>query len=183
MPNYRRWHTGTMYFFTIVTRGRQPLFAADSARAMLRQAIELTARDRPWGMTAMVLLPDHMHMLWRLDEADTDYSVRIRVLKDRFTRAFLAAGGTEAEVPAGQARHRLRGVWQRRFWEHTIRDAKDFRMHLDYIHANPVKHCLTQRPRDWPWSSFGRYVNVGWYEPDWCGRVDLPGTVEYYEVD
>ncbi len=63
--------------------------------------------------------------------------------------------------------------------EHTIRNARDFRMHLDYIYANPVKHGLAARPGDWPWSSFRRYVEMGWYEADWCGRVELPGTVEY----
>jgi len=128
----------------------------------------------------MVLLPNHLHMLWRMDEQDTDYSLRISILKKRFTRAYLKSGGHEAEVEAGQMRHRLRGVWQRRFWEHTIRDAKDFRMHLDYIHVNPVKHGLVERPADWRWSSFQRYVDMGWYEPDWCGRVELPSAVEYY---
>ncbi|MHC4984233.1 MAG: REP-associated tyrosine transposase [Planctomycetota bacterium] len=80
---------------------------------------------------------------------DTDYSIRIAALKKRFTRAFLRSGGAEASVSAGQGRHRRRGVWQRRFWEHTIRDARDFDRHVDYIHANPVKHGLAERPADW----------------------------------
>ena len=63
--------------------------------------------------------------------------------------------------------------------EHTIRDMRDFRLHVDYVHLNPVKHALASRPSEWPWSSFGRYVEMGWYEPDWCGRADLPGSVEY----
>lgn len=127
----------------------------------------------------MVLLPDHLHMLWRMPDDDTDFSTRIAALKKRFTRAYLREGGRDSDVPPGQVRHRLRGVWQRRFWEHTIRDAKDFRLHLDYIHANPMKHGLVDRPEHWPHSSFHRYVELGWYEPDWCGRVDLPGAVEY----
>jgi putative transposase len=135
--------------------------------------------DRPWEMTAVVLLPDHLHLIWRLPCGDVDYSTRVSLLKKRFTLAYLAAGGDEAAVPTGQCRHRLRGVWQRRFWEHVIRTAKDFRMHLDYIHLSPVKHGLAARPSEWPWSSFHRYVRRGWYEPGWCGRRDLPGNVEY----
>ncbi len=75
------------------------------------------------------------------------------------------------------------GVWQPRFWEHMIRDARDFKMHLDYIHGNPVKHGLVNRPADWVYSSFDRYVNLGEYEEDWCGRVDLPESVEYHWTD
>ncbi len=130
-------------------------------------------------MTAVVLLPNHLHMIWEMPEGDTDYSRRIAILKKRFTRVYLQQSGSEAVVSHGQQRHRRRGVWQPRFWEHTIRDAKDFRLHLDYIHGNPVKHGLVLRPVDWPWSSFHRYVSEGLYEPDWCGRVDLPGQVEY----
>lgn len=139
-----------------------------------------TAAERPWEMTAIVLLPDHLHMIWTLEDLDLDYSVRVSAFKKRFTREWLASGGAEAPVARGQRRHRLRGVWQRRFWEHTIRDARDFKMHLDYIHINPVKHGLARQPKDWSWSSFRRYVQMGEYDEDWCGRVELPGTVEYY---
>ena len=118
-----------------------------------------------------------------MPEGDLDYSSRVSGFKKRFTRAYLAAGGTEGVPPGGQRRHRLRGVWQRRFWEHTIRDARDFRMHLDYIHANPVKHGLVEWPRDWPWSTFHRYVRQGWYDVDWRGRIDLPGSVECLWAD
>ncbi len=166
-------------FLTVVTAGRQPIFADEKARRLLHEALERTARERPWEMEGIVLLPDHLHMLWRLPEGDPDYSTRMAVMKKRFTRAYLAGGGGEANVPDGQRRHRLRGVWQRRFWEHTIRDGRDFRVHLDYIHVNPVKHGLVERPVDWPWSSFHRYLGQGWYEPNWCGRVELPGAVEY----
>jgi len=179
MSNYRRKHQGSLYFFTIVTHNRQPLFARESARRLLSTAIERTQQDRPWKIEAMVLLPEHLHALWRLPPDDTDYSGRIAAMKKRFTRAYLAACGVEEPIAPGQRRHRRRGVWQPRFWEHTIRDAKDFHLHVDYIHANPVKHGLVDYPRDWPHSSFHRYVEKGWYEPDWCGRTDLPGNVEY----
>lgn len=86
-------------------------------------------------------------------------------------------------VTDSQRRLRRRGIWQVRFWEHIIRDARDFKMHLDYIHLNPVKHGLASRPADWPWSSFHRYVKAGEYEADWLGRADLPENVEYFWHD
>jgi len=179
MPNYRRKRQGSLYFFTIVTHNRQPIFAREDARRLLSTAIKRTRQDRPWTNEAMVLLPEHLHTIWRLPPDDTDYSGRIAAIKKRFTRAYLASGGAEGTVLAGQRRHRQRGVWQAPFWEHTIRDSKDFHLHVDYIHANPVKHGLVDYPRDWPHSSFHRYVQAGWYEADWCGRTDLPGNVEY----
>ena len=180
MPGYRRNYEGSIFFFTVVTRGRRPLLAADDARAALGDILRRTAAERPWHTEAMVLLPDHLHTLWRMPAEDRDYSRRWAIIKKRFTHWYRSQGRPEAAVPAGQRRHRLRGVWQPRFWEHTIRDARDFRMHLDYIHMNPVKHGLVSRPVEWPWSSFHRYVQLGWYEPDWSGRVELPGQVESY---
>ena len=179
MPSYRRRHDGEYFFFTVVAQVRIRVFDQACFREALSDALRRTRAERPWEMTAIVLLPDHLHMLWRMPGEDKDYSGRISLWKRRFTDAYLALGGPEAPVPEGQRRKRNRGVWQAKFWEHTIRDGRDFRMHLDYIHANPVKHGLAQRPGDWQWSSFHRYVEMGWYEPDWCGRVDLPEAVEY----
>jgi len=182
MPTYRRWR-GRVVFLTVVTAARRPLFSDPVARSLLRTAVRQTQADRPWEMTAVVLLPDHLHMIWTLDGKDLDYSVRLAVIKKRFTRAWLGRGGSEAFVPDGQRHHRLRGVWQRRFWEHAIRDARELKMHLDYVHVNPVRHGLVELPRHWPWSSFHRCVRENEYEPDWCGRVDLPGSVEYFRHD
>ena len=180
MPNYRRNYHGEVFFFTLVTCGRADLFGSAWARGMLGQAMRRTCQERPWKTVGLVLLPDHLHLLWELPPEDRDYSRRIASVKRRFTRAYIAGGGAEGDPPPGQRRKRHRGVWQKRFWEHTIRDARDLRMHLDYIHLNPVKHGLAARPADWPFSSFPRYVRMGWYEPDWCGRIDLPGSVEYF---
>ena len=132
---------------------------------------------------AIVLLPDHMHMIWRLPPGDSDYSGLLARIKRRFTQAYLAAGFAGADVTHGQKRKGYRGVWQPRFWEHTIRDERDFKMHLDCTHMNPVKHRLVAKPADWPWSIFHRYVRMGEYEVDWCGRTDLPDQVEYYSGD
>ncbi|MFW5869762.1 MAG: REP-associated tyrosine transposase [Planctomycetota bacterium] len=180
MPSYRRNYHGDLFFFTLVTADRKPIFASAANRRRLSSAMRRTRIDRPWETVAIVLMPDHLHMLWRMPNGDRDYSGRISSIKRRFTRAYLAGGGREADVPRGQQRHRRRGVWQRKFWEHTIRDARDYHRHMDYIHMNPVKHGLVQRARDWPASSFHRYVKAGWYEPDWAGRMDLPGSVEYF---
>ena len=179
MPSYRRNYHGEYFFFTLVTHRRMRIFDKGRWRDMLSAAIRETRKEHPWEMTAIVLLPDHLHMLWGLPPDDTDYSRRISLLKRRFTRAYLAAGGREAPVTQGQKHKRYRGVWQRKFWEHTIRNAKDLRMHVDYIHLNPVRHRLVTAPRDYPWSSFHRYVREGQYEGDWCGRIDLPENVDY----
>ena len=179
MPNYRRNYVGSYYFLTVVTYDRRKLFYREDARRFLREAIEVTHRERPWKTEAIVLMPDHIHTLWQMPEGDTEYSKRIGIIKKRFTRAILAAGLVEPAVKAGQARHRYRAVWQPRFWEHTIRDAKDFWFHLDYIHMNPVRHGHSQKPWDWPYSSFRDWVAKGYYEKDWCGRLDLPVYAKY----
>jgi putative transposase len=179
MPNYRRRRFGGLVFLTLVTYGRRRLFERGDARGFLRAAMSLTRQERPWETEAIVLLPDHLHMLWRMPECDTDYSTRISVVKKRFTRAILGGGLQEPVPTAGQVRHRRRAVWQERFWEHTIRDAKDFWFHVEYIHTNPVKHGLVQRPWDWPYSSFKKWVAKGFYDKDWCGRLDLPGYTDY----
>jgi len=136
-------------------------------RCMLRQ---------PVNTLAIVILPDHLHCLWELPPGDTDYSERWRWIKREFTRDWLAIGGTEVTTPATSQRRR--GVWQRRFWEHMIRDETDLENHFDYIHYNPVKHGLVARPRDWLWSSFHRWVRRGHYQADWgAGAISL--SLEY----
>ena len=179
---YRRARVdGGTFFFTVVTHSRRPILTSPTARGFLRMAFREVRRRHPFWLEGIVLLPDHLHMLMRLPEGDADYPVRVGGIKRHFTSAYLPAGGREAAATTGQVRKRLRAVWQGRFWEHTIRDARDFRMHLDYVHLNPVKHGLVANPSEWPWTSFHRYVRMGWYEADWSGRVELPGQVEYYE--
>ncbi|MHC4563309.1 MAG: REP-associated tyrosine transposase [Planctomycetota bacterium] len=180
MPYYRRWRKeGGIYFLTLVTHAGIPILTRPLARQLLRHAFERVRQQRPFEQIASVLLPDHIHLLWRHPQADTDYSRRISAIKQAFTRDWVASGGPEASVTSLRRPSGHRGVWQKRFYEHTIRDYKDFRRHLDYIHISPVKHGLADRPRDWPWSSFGRYVKLGTYEQDWMGHVELPGGVEF----
>ena len=112
---------------------------------------------QPFDIDAMVVLPDHLHCIWRLPAGDSDFSGRWREIKK----------ATSREIDARTDERRERSVWQRRFWEHAIRDEVDWRTHVDYIHYNPVKHGLVARPSEWLWSSFGRAVASGWYEPSW----------------
>jgi putative transposase len=134
----------------------------------------------PFDLPAIVLLPDHLHMLMRLPPDDQDFSLRVGGIKRRFTDLYLQAGGRESDIPDGRRDKGYRGLWQPRFWEHTIRDSRDFVLHFDYIHWNPVKHALVRRVKDWPWSTFHRYLQMGEYEEDWCGHVTLPHEVEYF---
>ena len=174
MPNYRRWYVpGGTYFFTVVTHRRQPILTSDFARPILNQSFRHEMTRAPFALTAIVLLPDHLHALWTLPDGDADYSVRWKRIKEAFTRDYLAGGGPEAEVTPSRERRQERGVWQPRFWEHVVRDEDDFKRCLDYLHWNPVKHGLVQRVADHPWSSFHRYVALGEYDPEWGSGVEV----------
>jgi putative transposase len=116
---------------------------------------------------AIVLLSDHVHCIWTLPENDHDFSTRWSFIKSCFTRRYLAAGGHESAISDSRRCHEERGVWQRRFWEHLIRDQDDLNRHLNYIHYNPVKHAHCACPHAWPHSSFDRWVASGMYEVSW----------------
>ena len=173
MPNYRRvLRPDGTYFFTLVTFNRSPILCTELARPLLRQAIEQCRSRWSFDIEAFVLLPDHTHSIWTLPEGDADYSKRWAWIKREFSSLWLAAGGAEAAARVGQIRQRRRGVWQPRFWEHTIRDGDDLRKHLDYVHYNPLKHELAACAHDWPYSSFHRHVTQKNYAIDWqcrCG--------------
>ena len=159
---YRRVRVGGgCYFFTVVTHRRLPLLRNAAVRRHLGDALRRTAGEYPFRVDGIVLLPDHLHCLWTLPENDSDFPLRWRLIKRRTTMA------------AGHG-----NLWQPRFWEHLIRDDRDFRNHLEYIHYNPVKHGHVGTPKDWPWSSFHRYVREGVYEPDWGSTApELPEDV------
>ena len=172
MSDYRRYFVaGGTYFFTVVTDRRAPLFAKAEARCLLGSVFRRCVLHQPMSVLAIVLLPDHLHCLWALPPGDSAYSDRWQWLKGEFTRRWLALGGIEQPLGDSRQRERRRGVWQRRFWEHAVRDGADLERHADYIHYNPVRHKLVSRPRDWPWSSFHRWVALGHYPTEW-GRDD-----------
>ena len=164
MTNYRRTRfEGGYYFFTVVTYGRTPFLTEPLARECLRAARHETRPSQPFDIVALCLLPDHLHCIWNLPDGDGEFSVRWASIKAGFTRRYLSSGGREAAQSISRQRKRERGIWQRRFWEHQIRDESDLQRHVDYIHYNPVKHGLVEDVELWPWSTYHKYVKNGTY--------------------
>jgi putative transposase len=173
---YRRTDvTGASYFFTVVTYRRQPVFTEDRVVEMLEGAIQRVRERRPFVIEAQVVLPDHLHSLWTLPEDDADYPTRWRLIKEAFTRQYVPAYGLIWHDRRRSGRGE-RTVWQRRYWEHLIRNDRDFSAHLEYIHLNPVRHGFVSAPRDWPYSTFSKWVANGSYDVAWgaSGTVSLP---------
>src|SRR5690348_8545957 len=169
MPNYRRMRVpGGTYFFTVNLRDRSRCLLVEHID-MLRASFLATRAARPFEMLAVVVLPDHLHCAWRLPEGDTDNASRWSQIKAGFSRGLPA----HEWRPARHAARRERGIWQRRYWEHLIRDDDDLRRHLDYIHANPVKHGHASRAADWPYSSFHAWAGRGAYPADWAAETSL----------
>jgi putative transposase len=168
MSQYRRYYIpGGTYFFTLVTYQRNPLFSEPENVSLLRAAITQTRKERPFEITASVVLHEHLHFLWTLPPDDADYSQRISRFKVLFTRSLRGKRSLPVNVSASRRRHRESDVWQRRFWEHTILDENDLQKHLDYIHYNPVKHGLVSCPHLWTYSSFHRWVERDKYQLSW----------------
>ena len=162
---YRRSYVaGGTYFFTVNLLERDKSLLVDHIE-VLREAVRWVKVRRPFDIDAWVVLPDHMHAVWTLPEGDAEYSLRWREIKKRFSKAMPK---TERLSVVRKAKGE-RGIWQRRFWEHTIRDEKDYQYHVDYVHLNPLKHGLVNRVRDWPLSSFHKAVKMGIYDNSWCG--------------
>lgn len=182
MPNYRRYLVpGGTYFFTVVTASRARILTSQNARSLLRSAFRLVRSESPFRLDAIVLLPEHLHAIWTLPPTDSDYSSRWGKIKKSFTQSYLAAGGHERTTSRGMQRQRRRGVWQPRFWEHMIRDETDYERHLDYIHYNPVKHGHVKCPKDWPYTSFHRWVRANVYPKDWGCWKD--GILQFEDLD
>lgn len=169
MPNYRRYRIpGGCYFFTVNLLERRRALLVDEIE-WLREVVRVVKQKRPFYIDAWVVLPDHMHCIWTLPPDDVDYSGRWRDIKTRFAKGLAA---NEHRTSVRKKRHE-RGIWQRRFWEHTIRDDVDYARHVDYIHYNPVKHGYVQRTFEWPYSTFKQFVRKGFYSPDWAYTPDI----------
>ena len=170
MPEYRRNRVpGGTFFFTLnLLDRRSDLLVARVD--VLREAVRRTRLRSPFHIDAWVVLPDHMHCLWTLPPGDADFPGRWRAIKIAFAKS-LPQG--EPRTPV-MTRRGERGIWQRRYWEHTIRDDHDFAAHMDYTHFNPVKHGLAEHPADWPHSSFRRCVASGFYPTGWTGGRTEP---------
>ncbi|WP_192980105.1 MULTISPECIES: REP-associated tyrosine transposase [unclassified Pseudomonas] len=169
MVAYRRARVaGGCYFLTLALQDRSSdLLVRYSTR--LRQCLRSVQAQMPFRLPALVVLPDHLHMLMVLPTDDADFSARVRKLKREFIVALRQQVGIRVQTNAkGEA-----NIWQRRFWEHLIRDEQDYRNHVDYIHINPLKHGLVARVQDWPFSSFHHYVRQGLLPSDWAGGTGV----------
>jgi len=174
MTEYRRFqHPGVTWFFTVNLAERRNNHLLVNRIDALRAAFADVKRRHPFNIDAVVILPDHLHCIWTLPEGNSDFSSRWGLIKAHFSRQIPKS---ERISPSREKRGE-RGLWQRRFWEHMIRDENDFRQHVDYIHWNPVKHGWVQSVKDWPHSSFQRYVGLGVYDESWGGYDGLSSVV------
>ena len=169
---YRRANiSGATYFFTVNLANRGSALLTDYIE-QLRDSVHKVRAAHPFEIVAWVVLPDHMHAIWTLPEGDLDFPMRWNQIKGWFSR----------QIPKGEVVRQSRigknerGIWQRRYWEHLIRDDEDLSRHIDYIHFNPVKHSYVRQTVDWPYSSFHRYVAKGLFREDWGFAGDLFGN-------
>ena len=172
MPMYRRANVkGGIFFFTVVLADRSSsLLTKEIGR--LRSAYRTVKERRPFETIAVCVLPDHIHALWALPADDSDFATRWSLIKSGFSRGIDARPRSQSKVS-----RREKGIWQRRYWEHAIRDDADLERHIDYIHFNPVKHGHAARAADWPYSSFHRFVQEGLLVVDWGGDTrDIAGS-------
>jgi len=182
MSYYRRAKTaGSTYFFTVVSYRRQQILCDDSVRKALRKAIRDTQLKYPFTIEAWVLLPDHLHCIWMMPEGDAAFSRRWNLIKRRVSLACADQYKQNKWITASKKKHRESTLWQRRFWEHQIRDQQDFNRHLDYIHYNPVKHGLCEQPVLWPYSTLHRYIKEGKCSRDWAAHHSIFKDGEYGE--
>jgi putative transposase len=164
---YRRvFQPGGTFFLTLVTLERREVFVTTTAISNLDIAIKKVHAKFPFEVEALVVLPDHLHMIWTLPPGDSNYSTRVRLLKTYFTKLH-GNSMPRAKPTASRASKNEQAVWQRRYWEHTICSERDFQTHLDYIHFNPVKHKLVTAARDWTHSTFLSWVEQGVYDMNW----------------
>ena len=169
---YRRSSAkGAVFFFTVVTHKRRRFLCDEVNVALIRGAFQEVHQKHPFTVDAFVLLPDHLHCVWTLPEGDNDFSMRWRQIKAWFTKG--CRDEFKEKQTATQLERGEQTVWQRRYWEHQIRNDNDFIKHVEYIHYNPVKHGLVRSPLAWPHSTFHRYVRQGIYPKDWGADEEL----------
>ena len=172
MTSFRRNRLpGASFFFTVNLADRRQRLLVDHID-LLRTAVREVRARHPFTIDAMVVLPDHIHAIWTLPEGDADYGMRWRQIKSLFSRGLPPV----EYLSRSRALKGERGIWQRRYWEHTLRDDDDFARHVDYIHYNPVKHGHAPAVDAWPYSSFARMVREGAYAHDWGGTGEDGGA-------
>ena len=168
---YRRANVpGASYFFTVNLAERKKSLLLDYVDD-LRHAFKKVKQNHEFSIEAIVILPEHLHTIWQLPENDADFPIRWNLIKGEFSRALPK---TE-RISNSRQKKGERGIWQRRYWEHLIKDDLDFERHVDYIHFNPVKHGYIQSPVDWPYSSIHRYIRTGIIKSNWSANDDFDG--------
>jgi len=169
MTNYRRnFIAGGSFFFTVNLADRKSRLLIDNIE-LLRNAFRYTRSRHPFQIEAIAVMPEHLHTIWTLPPDDLDYATRWRLIKTTFSR-----GLSKGERISQSRRDRgERGIWQRRYWEHTLRDELDFERHADYIHLNPLKHGHVKSVAEWPYSSFHHFAERGRYAADWGGGAEI----------
>ena len=173
---YRRARIkGGTYFFTVVTHKRAKILCEPENVVLLREAFKHVMNEHLFTIEAFVLLPEHLHCIWRMPGGNHDFSTCWRLVKSYFTRN---CDTKYRQTPFGsRQKKKEQSIWQRRFWEHTIRTEEDFVRHVEYIHYNPVKHGLVPAPKDWEYSSFHRYVRNGIYDLEWAAGQDIAFSI------
>jgi len=170
MSHYLR-AKGAVFFFTVTLADRSSSLLVDQMDR-LRQAYRMVQERRPFETVAICVLPEHLHVIWALPENDLDFSMRWSLIKSHFSRGINSQPRSKSKISK-----REKGIWQRRYWEHVIRDEADLERHVDYIHFNPVKHGYVTRAIDWPYCSLRRYVAHGLLPEDWGGDIrELSGV-------
>jgi len=167
MPNYRRaWTQGGTFFFTLTLENRAESTLLTDHIDVLREVVRKVRANHPFHIHAWAVLPDHLHCVIELPDGEADFANLWRLIKGGFSKK---VPRTEELSPSRERRNE-RGIWQRRYWEHCIRDEADFLAHMDYVHINPLKHGLVERVRDWPYTTFHGLVERGVYPIDWGGE-------------
>ena len=175
--HYRRARSaGATCFFTVNLADRNSCLLAENA-PQLYNILQQVRQRHPFRLHALVILPDHLHTLWTLPAGDSDYPTRWSLIKAAFSRHI----PRDETIDASHRSKRERGLWQRRYWEHQIRDESDLQRHIDYIHFNPVRHGHTSSPADWPYSSIHQYIRNGILPGDWGGGVEPAAGMEFGE--
>ena len=169
MPNYRRSRTkGGVFFFTVVSHNRLPIFKNVGNVRTFRNISNEVRDELPFKEIACVILHDHIHSIWKLPDSAHDFSKRWGIIKRRVSLDCAEHYKKDYLINASKKKHRESTIWQRRFWEHQIRDQNDLNRHIDYIHYNPVKHGLCKRPAEWQYSTLHKYIKEGVYPDDWA---------------
>ena len=177
MTAYRRnWVPGGSYFFMVNLADRSLRLLIENVDA-LRAAFREARRCNPFVVEAIVVLPDHLHCILTLPPGDADFATCMKMIKASFSRSLPRSGRrSSSRIAKGE-----RGIWQRRYWEHTLRDERDWERHVDYIHYNPVRHGHAKRVSDWPYSSFHRFVRLGILPVDWGSGEAAGGEGDFGE--